>query len=408
MLTPVNPRISKPVADPSLFPLDPGITFLNHGSFGSCPLEVLEYQNQLRMRLERQPVRFFLRELETLLDEARASLAALVGTAADNLVFLPNATTGVNTVLRSIPIEAGDELLVTDHEYNACRNAIHFAAERRGARVVTVQIPFPLQSPEQVTRAVLDRVTDKTRLLLVDHVTSPTGLIFPIADIIRRMNERGIDTLVDGAHAPGMIPLDLDQLDAAYYTGNCHKWLCAPKGAGFLFVRKDRQRDVRPLSISHGANSPRADRSRYQIEFGWMGTADPTAVLSVPRAIQYMGALLPGGWKELMERNRLLALAARKVICLTFNQPIPAPDGMVGSLASIPLPDSREAAPLQTPFQSNFWQKALMDRCKIEVPVIPWPSHPQRLLRVSAQVYNHMAQYDLLAEAIKELGDDQV
>ena len=400
--------INQPAVDPGLFPLDPEITFLNHGSFGCCPLAVLQYQQELRLRLERQPVQFLLRELESLLDEARNSLSAFVGARADDLVFVNNATTGVNTVLRSLEFKPGDELLVSNHGYNACRNALQFVAEKNGAKVVVVEFPFPLESPDEITKAVLEKVTDKTRLLLIDHITSPTGLVLPIEGIIDQLNQRGIDTMVDGAHAPGMIPLNLNKLGAAYYSGNCHKWICAPKGSGFLHVREDLQEAIRPLTISHGANSPRTDRSRFQLEFGWMGTSDPTAMLSVPTAIEYMRSLLPGGWVEIMERNRKLALAARKEICLTFNQPLPSPDCMIGSLASIQLQDSKETDSVLARNQSTKWQNELIARCKVEVPIVPWPAHPKRLVRISAQVYNFMAQYELLAEGLKELYDNQI
>jgi isopenicillin-N epimerase len=398
--------INSPAVDPALFYLDPNVVFLNHGSFGACPRVVLDHQKELRLRLERQPVQFFQRDLEPLLDEARHRLGEFVGADADDLVFVPNATSGVNAVLRSISIQPGDELLVTDQEYNACRNAIHYAAEKNGAKIVLINIPFPLSSPEQVVEAILDKITAKTRLLLIDHVTSPTALVLPVEEVIRELNKRGIESLVDGAHAPGMVPLAIRELGATYYTGNCHKWMCAPKGAGFLYVSKDKQEAVRPLVISHGANSPRTDRSRFQIEFGWMGTSDPTAALSVPKAVDYMAGLVPGGWLAIMERNRRLALAARKTICHTFNIPSPAPESMIAS--TVPLPDARGSAPIPKPSQTTPWQDLLLARCKVEVPIVPWPSHPKRLVRISAQLYNHQAQYDLLAEGIKELLDDQM
>jgi isopenicillin-N epimerase len=400
--------INQPAVDPGLFPLDPNVTFLNHGSFGCCPHAVLQYQQDLRFRLEKQPVQFLLRDLEPLLDDARSSLATFVGAKVDELVFVNNATSGVNTVLRSLQFKSGDELLVSNHGYNACKNALQFVAERSGAKVVIIDFPFPLESPDQITQAVMEKVTDKTQLLLIDHITSPTGLILPIAEIIHQLNQRGINTLVDGAHAPGMIPLDLDKLGATYYSGNCHKWICSPKGAGFLHVREGKQEAIRPLTISHGANSPRTDRSRFQLEFGWMGTSDPTAMLSVPFAIEYMGSLLPGGWNSIMDRNRKLALKARKEICLSLNLPSPSPDSMIGSLASVQLPDSKEPVTELARNQFTHWQNELIARCKIEVPIIPWPIHPKRLIRISAQLYNSMAQYDLLGEGLKELGDNEV
>lgn len=393
-----------PSANPSLWPIDPAITFLNHGSFGSCPLAVLEYQTELRCRLEREPITFLVRELEPLLDDTRAALADFVGADADDLVLIPNATSGVNTVMRSLDFKPGDELLVTDHEYNACRNVANFVAERTGAKVVAAKVPFPLQSAEEVVASVLAAVTPRTKLLLIDHVTSQTGMILPVAEIVRRLAEQGIDTLIDGAHAPGMIPLDLKAIGAAYYTGNCHKWLCAPKGAAFLHVRRDRQQSIRPLVISHGANSPRTDRSRFQVEFGWMGTSDPSAVLSIPKAMEFLATLLPGGWPAIMKRNRELALAGREVLCRTLGIPKPCPDELIGTLASLPIPDAASSTePSKSPLYLDPWQDELMSRHRIEVPIIPWPAPPKRLLRISAQLYNSLPQYELLAKVLKEL-----
>lgn len=239
------------------------MTFLNHGSFGACPKQVLEFQQRLRLQLEQEPLRFFGREWEPLLDDARSKLAAFMGADVQDLVFIPNATTGVNSVLRSLTFSPEDEILTTNHEYNACRNALDFVTSRTGAEVVVAKIPFPIDSPRQVVAAVIEQVSPKTRLALLDHVTSQTGLIFPIQKLVKELQQRGVDTLVDGAHAPGMISLNLQEIGATYYTGNCHKWLCAPKGAAFLYVRRDKQSEIRPLTISHGTNSPRTDKTRF-------------------------------------------------------------------------------------------------------------------------------------------------
>ena len=394
--------VQGPAADPALWRLDPDIAFLNHGSFGSCPRAVLELQQRLRERLERQPVQFFMRDLEALVDAARATLAQFVGSDPDDLVFVPNATVGVNTVLQSLRFAPGDELLVTDHEYNACRNAFEHAAERSGARTVVVPVPFPLRSAQEIVDAVLERATPRTRLALIDHVTSQTGLVMPIETLVKELQARGVDTLVDGAHAPGMVPLDLRKIGAAYYTGNCHKWLCAPKGAGFLRVRRDRQREVRPLVISHGASSERTDRSRYLIEFGWTGTGDPTAALSVPEALRFVGTLLPGGWPEVMRRNRELAFAARNILCQALSIDPPAPEELIGTLVSVPIRDARHER-VPDALHLDPLQERLLAEHSIEVPVIQWPRWPKRLVRISAQLYNSIPQYERLGAALRTL-----
>ena len=385
-----------------LWTLDPAVTFLNHGSFGACPRPVLELQQRLRERLERQPVQFLGRDLEALLDDARRVLAAFLGAEPEGLVFVTNATTAVNAVLRSLALAPGDQLLVTDHAYNACRNALDFVAAAARAEVVVVPVPFPLASADAVVEAVLARATPRTRLALLDHVTSPTGFVLPIERLVRELAGRGVDTLVDGAHAPGMLPLDLGALGAAYYAGNCHKWLCAPKGAGFLHVRRDRRGGVRPGVISHGANNPRTDRSRFLLEFDWTGSHDPTAYLCVPEAIRFLGGLLPGGWPELMARNHALALEARRVLCEALGVAPPCPEEMIGSLATVPLPGG-SAAPLRSPLDPDPLCDALLARFGIEVPIFPWPAPPKRVVRVSCQLYNAREDYERLAAALVEV-----
>ena len=287
--------------------LEEGLAFLNHGSFGACPRAVLEEQSRLRAEMERNPVRFLWREIAGRIDAAREELARFLGADVEDLAFVTNATTAVNSVLRSLDLQPGDELVATDHGYNACNNVLAECARRSGAKVVTAEIPFPIAGPDDVVSAVLAAVTPRTRLVLIDHVTSPTALVLPVAEIIREMDARGIDVFVDGAHAPGMLPLDLRALGPAYYTGNLHKWVCAPKGAGFLFARRDRQAGLHPATISHGYNTPRPGRSRFHDEFDWQGTLDVTAWLAVPAALRFCESLFPGGWTELMAHNHQLA-----------------------------------------------------------------------------------------------------
>ncbi|MFQ5992042.1 MAG: aminotransferase class V-fold PLP-dependent enzyme [Nitrospiraceae bacterium] len=386
----------------SYWPLDPGVVFLNHGSFGACPRPVLEAQQHFRDQLERDPVHFMVRELEPLLDEARRDLAAFVGVEPIHLAFVPNTTTGINTVLRSLPFRPQDQLLTTTHAYNACRNALDFVAQQTGAQVVVAKVPFPIDSPKRVVEAVLEAVTPNTRLAVLDHVTSQTGLIFPIEELVRELQARGIETLVDGAHAPGMLPLRLNAIGATYYVANCHKWLCAPKGAGFLYTSPERRSDIRPLSISHGANSTRSDRSRFHLEFDWTGTDDPSAYLCVPAAIRFLGSLLPGGWPDVFARNRALALDARQYLCDQLNLSPPCPDDMVGTLASLLIPSSARGTRGE-PFSRDPLQDALYWRFRIEVAITVWPSPPGRLLRLSAHLYNDRGQYSRLAQALAEL-----
>ncbi len=382
--------------------LDLDIAHLNHGSFGGVPSDVLAAQQEIRARMERQPVQFFARDWEGLMDEARAEVGAFLGASPDDLAFLHNATAGVNTVLRSLRFEPGDELLTTNHEYNACANALRYVAERSGAVPVIVDVPFPINSPDQVFDAVMERVTPRTKIALLDHVTSPTALIFPIERLVRELQSRGVDVLVDGAHAPGMLPLNIDALGAAYYTGNLHKWVCAPKGAAFLHVRQDRQDRIAPLSISHGANSMRTDRSPFRLLFDWTGTTDPSAWLSVPHAIRVVGSMLPGGWTEVMQRNRELAQAGRDVVLSALDLPQPAPDDMIGCMASIPLPDGSDE-PGASALYADPMQEKLLERWGIEVPIPPWPAPPKRLVRLSAQLYNSIEQYERLSDAIRTL-----
>jgi isopenicillin-N epimerase len=381
------------------FALDPAVTFLNHGSFGAAPRAVLAAQQRLRDRMEAQPVQFLVRDLETLLDAARAAVGAFVDAPADDLVFVPNATHAVNAVLQSLTLSPGDEIVVTDHGYAACTNAARFAAERAGARVVTAQVPFPLRSPGAVLDAITRVLSPRTRLVLVDHVTSPTALVFPIEDIVHVCQRDGIDVLVDGAHAPGMLPLSLRALGAAFYAANLHKWVCAPKGTGFLYVHPSQQHRVRPLVISHGASSARTDRSRLALEFNWMGTVDPTAALCVPDAIACMGALRPGGWDALRAANRALALEARALLADALGVALPAPDAMLGAMATLPLPVDR-FPPTRggDPTFDDALQQRLWEQHRIEVPVMPWGG--RALLRVSAQAYNDLGQYRRLADAL--------
>ena len=306
-------------------------------------------------------------------------------------MFVPNATAGVNAVLRSLPLAPGDELLVTNHTYAACRKTVDFVAERSGARVVTAQMPFPCRHEDEIVSAVLNCVSPRTKLALIDHVTSPTALVLPAARLVSELQARGIDTLADGAHAPGMVPLGLSDLGAAYYTGNAHKWLCAPKGAAFLHVRRDRQALLHPTVISHGYTTG------FQAEFDWTGTFDPTPWLCIPEALRYIGGLLPGGWPHVMAANRALTLQARSLLLESSGAEAPCPEAMIGSMASMPLPPAAAGSP------AHRLDCAGLHTWFRERGVETWlHPHPVPLLRISAQLYNDLDQFKRLASLLEE------
>jgi isopenicillin-N epimerase len=382
--------------------LDPEVDFLNHGAFGACPRVVLEEQSRWRARLESEPVRFMIHELEPALDVARGAVARLVGADPEDLAFIANATTGVNTVLASLEWRPGDELLVTDHGYGACTNAARYWTGRAGANVVTARVSVPVTDPEHVVEAVLAAVTPRTRLALIDHVTSATGLVFPVERLVQELRARGVLSLIDGAHGPGMLPLELTKLGADYYTANLHKWCCTPKGSAILVAPPERRETLRPLVISHGAAQLRRDRSRFRLEFDYAGTTDPSAVLAAPRAIEFLSGLLPGGFPALMAHNRARVLEARARLLEVLGGPPICPDSMIGSLATVLLPDAPQPdAFLSSPFAEPLYSELVARH--FQVLVLHWPERPRRVLRVTAQVYNEAAQYERLAAALREL-----
>ncbi len=396
-----QPRSARP--RPSRFRthwrLAPGRVFLNHGAFGACPAPILDLQTCLRQEMEASPVQFLWRHYEDRLEPSRAVVARFIGVRPRDVVFVTNATTGVNAVLRSLRLRPGDELLTTSHDYNACHNVLVETARQTGARVVTARVPFPLRSPTEVVAAVLDGATRRTRLAMLDHVTSPTALVFPLAEMIRELTARGVDVLVDGAHAPGMLPLQVAKLGVAYYTGNLHKWVCAPKGVGFLWVREDKQPAMQPAVVSHGHNTPRSGFSAFQDRFDWAGTADPTAWFCAGKAIRWLERLCPGGWPAIRAANHQLAVAARRLLCRRLQLEPPCPEGMLGAMATLPLPERFQGTPKSGKIDAE--QLRLYDEFGIELPFLRFGSPERRYFRLSAHLYNSLAEYEYLAEALK-------
>jgi isopenicillin-N epimerase len=381
--------------------LAPGTVFLNHGSFGACPRPVLEFQAELRREMEAQPVQFLWRRYEARLQPARAAVARFVQARARDLVFVANATTGINAVARSLRFKPGDEILTTNHDYNACHNVLVEVARRARARLVVAKIPFPLPDAEAAVGTVLAAANRRTRLAMIDHVTSSTALVLPVARIIRELEARQIDTLVDGAHAPGSVPLNLARLAPAYYTANLHKWVCAPKGAAFLWVREDKQAGIQPAVISHGNNTSRPGFSPFQDRFDWAGTGDPTAWFAAAEAIRWLDRQYPGGWPALRDANHQLAIAGRRLLCDRFGVTAACPVHLLGSMATIALPERFQGRARSGKIDRE--QLQLYDRFGIEVPFFWIGRPPRRYLRISAQLYNSPAEYEYLADALERL-----
>lgn len=388
--------------------LDPEVCFLNHGSFGSTPRVVQAAQTRYRERLEREPIDFFVIQHQEIMDRVRAAVAAFVHCPADCLALVPNATIGVATVLENLKLKPGDEILIDDHEYPACQNNARRIAARAGATVVMAAPPFPCPSPDAVVESVLAKVTPRTRLALLSHVTSPTALVLPIEGLVPELARRGIETLIDGAHAAGMVPtLSINQLKPTYYTSNCHKWVCSPKGSAFLYVAPEKREGFRPVVLSNNAEKPKPGRAQFLTEFDYLGTQDYTSIYAIPDAIECVGGLVPGGWQEVMARNHALVLKGRDVICNALNIQPTAPDAMVGSICTmiLPPPDSQALAQrlaARATRHADALQDNLIARHRIQVPVWGIAGRPGRYVRISAQLYNSLEQYEHLAAALKE------
>ncbi len=371
------------------FLLRPDVIFLNHGSFGACPRPVFERYQAWQRELEAQPVDFLVRRLPGLLTEARTTLARTVGAAPQDLVFVANATFGVNIVARSLELQPGDEVLTTNHEYGAAERAWRFNCRQRGAHLVHQPLPLPAQEPEELVEALWQGVTPRTRVIFLSHITSPTALILPVQAICQRAREAGILTVVDGAHAPGQIALNLEELGADFYTGNCHKWLCSPKGAAFLYARPERQALLDPLVVSWGWESPRPGPSPFLDYFEWIGTVDPAPLLSVPEAIRF---LEEWEWPAVREACHRLGVTTRaRIQELTGLPPLcPETSDWWAQMFAAPLPVPPESA---LAIRDRLWEEF-----RIEAPVLEWEG--RTLIRVSVQAYNSPAQMDRLLEAL--------
>ena len=378
--------------------LEPSRLFLNHGSFGACPDFVIEEQRKWQDLMEREPVRFFEELMPDLLLKSREALGAFLNCSPDDLAFVSNATSGVNTILRSLQFEQGDEILVPNHAYQACRNSIDFVAKGWGAKVVEVAIPFQIDGPQTVVELMKSACSERTKLVMIDTVTSPTGLRMPFEELTEFFEAKGVEVLLDAAHGIGMIPLNLEVLGASYVTSNCHKWLCAPKGSAFLYVREDKQSKIQPLIIRHGHTFPLADTTRFRHEFDWTGTQDISGWCSIPAVIEGMADLIDGGWNSIMQHNHDLAIQGRNVLCKRLGIEPPCPDEMVACISTIQLPGKIPVK--EKMHEPDPLHHILSEKYNIQVPVWSWPSPEGRYLRISAQLYNSIEQYERLADAL--------
>ncbi|HET8906216.1 MAG TPA: aminotransferase class V-fold PLP-dependent enzyme [Ktedonobacterales bacterium] len=378
----------------SEFLLRPGIAFLNHGSFGACPRPIFAEYQRWQRALEEQPVEFLARRLDDLLAEARGELGTFLGTSGDNLVFVPNATYGMNIVAHSFPLEPGDEVLGTTHEYGAVERTWTFICEAKGARYRSQPITLPATSAEAIVEQLWQGVTPRTRALVISHITSPTALIFPVAEICRRAAAEGIVTIIDGAHAPGQIDLTLDSIGADFYTGNLHKWTCAPKGSAFLYARPDRQPMLQPLVVSWGWRAIEPGPSLFQDYFGWTGTHDPAAYLSVAAAVAFQRQ---HDWPSIRAAcHELASQASQRIGALTGLPPIsPETPDWWGQMRAIPIP--------RTPVSAKEIQRRLWDEFQVEIPLTEWQD--QRFVRVSIQAYNTQRDVDRLVAALSAVLD---
>jgi isopenicillin-N epimerase len=384
----------------SSFVLDPDVVYLNHGSFGACPRVVLDAQSGHRERVERDAMRFYIYDLWTGIDRSRLALGELIHADGEDLVFVSNATSGVANVIDNLELRPGNEVLTTKFEYPACMNNLRRACERAGAELVVVDLPWDPIDQDSVVKAIMDRVSDRTRLAMFSLITSATAVRVPVERLIQELHARGVETLLDAAHGPGCVPMDIRAWGPTYCTGNAHKWLCSAKGCAFLYVNKDKQEGFRPVILSNDAYDiepaiERSERSAFNHEFDYMGTDDRTPMLVVADAIEALGAFLEGGIDALMEHNRAMCLEARDLLCAALGTEPVVPDSMLGPLAVVDIP-----APGMSP---TVLRERLMDEYRIEAMIVPNPGGDTPMIRVSPQVYNSIEQYRYCADAIRSI-----
>lgn len=374
----------------ALFLLDPQIAYLNHGSFGATPASVFEAYQEWQRRLEAEPTEFLGRRHNELMRSARQALAAFIGAAAPDVVFTQNATQALNIVARSLQLQPGDEVLTSDHEYGACDRMWRFLSSRRGFRYVRRPIAIPAVSHHQLVQDFLAGVTEHTRAIFISHITSPTAVLLPVEAICKQARELGVLSIVDGAHAPGQVNLNMRDIAADFYAGNLHKWLCAPKGAGFLYGRPEAQALLEPLVVSWGYEAATPGDSTYIDQHEWWGTRDPSVFLAVPAAIAFQEE---HDWASVrLECHNLLSACLRDVHTLTRLPSLYTDDRWYVQMAAAQLPTSVNVEDLQ---------RRLFVEYGVEAPILAW--NDRKLIRVSIQAYNRASDTDRLVAALRSL-----
>jgi len=385
------------ISEPARFPIRSELTMLNNGSYGLTPAVVRDAQIELQRRLEEDPVRFFKADLEDYNDDTRRAIADFTRVEAGDIALVPNGTFAVATVLNNLELHPGDEILVTDHEYMATFNELGKVCRATGAKVTVAKIPYPVVTPEQVVDSIVAKMSDRTKIVLVSHITSASALVMPVKRIVEEAKSRGIATFLDGAHTPGQIDLNIGELDPTWYAASCHKWLACPKGTGFIYTSPNHKDGFKPMVLSCRVHELRDARDAYLCDFDYTGTNDYTGNMVIPVAIEHMGAQLPGGWDALRRRNHDMVIAGAQIVCDALGIEQRVPESMIGSMVSIPLPGQCETSNL---LGEGLWDRLYLNH-GIQVPVWDLPGVCERMMRVSAQVYNTLGDFKRLAEALR-------
>lgn len=399
---PVLEAFADRVGQPARHGVRPGLTMLNGASYGCVPEVVRDAQRELHRRIELDPVRFYKFDLERYSDDARQAIARLVNCDAGDLALVPNGTVAMSSVILSLNLEPGDEVIVTSHEYQATINELTRVTARAGARIVVAKVPFPRLTPDLAVAAIEEAITPRTRLIICSHITSATSVRMPVERIVPIARAKGIDTLIDGAHTPGQIAIDLHALRPTYYAASCHKWLAASKGTGFLYADPERQKQIKPVAMSCRTHLSRPERKAFLCDFDYVGTEDPTGNLVLPVAIAHLSAQHPGGLQGLQQRNHETVIAGTRLITDAIGIEQPVPESMVASMVSLCLPVPEGGVPKGTMFDDALWDALLLDH-NIQAPCWGLAGVHPRLMRVSCQWHNSMADFERLAEVLPAL-----